>query len=141
MAEGMFRHHLDNTEIGDKIEVDSAGTGGWHTGQSADQRMSQVAINKGVELTSRARKVTSRDFEYFDYLVAMDHLNFSDLLELCPDQFIHKVLLMRDFDDQGTEKDVPDPYYGGDQGFEDVYQILNRSTLKFLTFTIDENNL
>ncbi|MEO1448194.1 MAG: low molecular weight protein-tyrosine-phosphatase [Bacteroidota bacterium] len=134
MAEGLFLHHMKAAGLSDQIEVDSAGTGGWHVGEPADRRMQQVAKSHGVDLPSRARKVRFSDFTEFDYILAMDHSNFQDLEDLAREtpNATADLILMRHFDEVEPDSGVPDPYYGGAQGFENVYQMLDRSTLKLL---------
>ena len=104
------------------IEVDSAGTGDWHVGQPADQRAIAAATDRGVEISGLARQVRNSDFEDFDLILAMDTSNHADLLGMegaDPD----KVRLFREMAGEG-ELDVPDPYYGGDEGFAEVLDIL-----------------
>ncbi len=117
------------------IEIDSAGTGGWHRGEPADERARAEAGSRGIELTSRARQVHAGDFAYFDLLVAMDRANHAHLLDLAPDAAGRaKVRLLLEFagagaraesdlDDPGL--DVPDPYYGGPSGFADVFDLID----------------
>ena len=117
------------------IELDSAGTGGWHRGERADERARAEAHSRGIELTSRARQVHAGDFAYFDLLVAMDRSNHADLLDLAPDAGGRaKVRLLLEFADAGAGRpldlddpnlDVPDPYYGGPSGFADVFDLID----------------
>lgn len=109
----------------DQVAIESAGTGGWHVGNPADQRAAASARKRGYELVGTARQVEPEDFERFDLLVAMDRSNHTDLLALAPDGYEAKVRLLREFGD-GEPLDVPDPYYGGDDGFEDVLDIVER---------------
>ena len=122
-AEGLFLHHLKQEGLEDQIEVDSAGTGGWHAGERADPRMRQAAQSRGVELPSRARQVQRQDFELFDLIVAMDRDNLAHLRQLAkarPGQlFLFSELLGKEW-----PQDVPDPYYGGPEGFETVLDML-----------------
>lgn len=143
MAEGLFLHHLEAAGLSDQVRVDSAGTGGWHVGEPADRRMQQTAKSHGVHLPSRARKVRFSDFTEFDYILAMDRSNYRDLQELVsqtPDATA-EVILMRHFDEKAPDAEVPDPYYGGAQGFEDVYQMLDRSTLKFMEYIREQHQI
>ena len=109
----------------DEVELDSAGTAGWHVGNRADPRARQVARSRGLQLTSRARRFEPGDFDRFDYILAMDRSNLRDLRRLArTDAERDRVSLLRDFDSAipaGAE--VPDPYYGGEDGFEDVFDI------------------
>lgn len=129
MAEGLFVHLVSQAGLQDHIQVDSCGTGGWHAGDKADGRMRETARKHGIELTSLARQIRYSDFEEFDYILPMDHSNHSDVMELrdLSPQASAEVFLMRDFDEEGKGQGVPDPYYGGRDGFEQVYQMLHRS--------------
>ncbi len=123
LAEGIFLHMAK--ERGVEVVVDSCGTGGWHAGEGADRRAMAVATKRGVRLPSRARKVCVEDFEKFTYIVAMDASNLENLVALGAPQ--ERVRLMRSYDPahkNGEAPDVPDPYYGGDDGFDKVYDML-----------------
>ncbi len=112
----------------DKIVVDSAGTASYHVGEKADKRSRQAAASHQVDLTSRARQFVSEDFSRFDYILAMDRNNRRDILSLAEnDDERRRVYLFRDFDETSApQSDVPDPYYGGEAGFENVFQICRR---------------
>lgn len=139
---------------GHGIELDSAGTGGWHRGEPADERSRAEARSRGIELTSRARQVHAGDFAYFDLLVAMDRANHADLLDIAPDAAARgKVRLLLEFTDltiQGgpvgagappdlTDRalDVPDPYYGGPSGFADVFDLIDGACDGLLAHVLD----
>jgi protein-tyrosine phosphatase len=127
-AEAVLRAQAEAAGRADEIEVDSAGTSGWHEGDPADERSAAEARRRGLELTSRARQVHAGDFTYFDLLVAMDRANRDHLLDLAPTPEARaKVRLLREFDATGSaaDLDVPDPYYGGPTGFADVYDIID----------------
>lgn len=121
-AEGVLRHLVAQEGLEDEIEVESAGTGGWHVGAPPDRRATATARARGIALEGAARQVTPQDFDDFDLIVAMDGANREDLLALAPDDAARaKVHLLRDFDPAGTPGlDVDDPYYGGPEGFETV---------------------
>jgi protein-tyrosine phosphatase len=122
-AEGVFQHLVD--QAGADIEIDSAGTGGWHAGERADARMREHAAKRGYDLTSRARKVVREDYENFDLLVAMDDSNLRDLKRQYPQgRYTHKLVKMTDYCRHHRQREVPDPYYGGAQGFELVLDII-----------------
>jgi protein-tyrosine phosphatase len=141
-AEAVMAAQIDAADLQGQIEVDSAGTGGWHRGAPPDERSAAEARRHGVELTSRARQVHAGDFAYFDLLVAMDRTNRDDLLDLAPTVADRaKVHLLREFDldtdtdtdpdtDTGPtdpdrpDRDVPDPYLGGPDGFAEVYDLI-----------------
>lgn len=134
MAEGLFLHYIKEEGLQDQIRVDSAGTGGWHVGERPDARMQETAKRHDIHLPSRARKTRVEDFEEYDYILAMDDSNLDDLKRLADESVNRQAQLfkMRHFDDEAPNTDVPDPYWGGDQGFEYVYQMLDRSTRKLL---------
>jgi protein-tyrosine phosphatase len=129
LGENMFRHLADQAGVADRYEVDSAGTGAWHVGESPDRRMRQVAARRGFKYDGRARQFAQSDFGRFDLIIAMDTQNRANLRRLArgaDDEA--KIRLMREFDPQGRANDsVPDPYYGGIDGFENVYDIVERS--------------
>ena len=121
-AEGVMRRLL--RDAGLDVEVESAGTGGWHAGEPPDERAAAAAARRGVTLEGAARQIAPEDFRRFDLLVALDRANLRELLALAPDEeAAEKVRLLREFDPAtagGGDLDVPDPYYGGDRGFETV---------------------
>ena len=131
MAEGAFRYHVEQAGLADKFLIDSAGTAAYHVGNLADERMRGVAASRGLVLSSTARQITKEDTETFDYILAMDRQNFVDISDLS-DHMLANLYLMREFDEEKDQEDVPDPYYGGIEGFENVYQLLMRSTKKLL---------
>jgi protein-tyrosine phosphatase len=118
-AEAVMRSLVRQAGLDDRIEVDSAGTGGWHAGESPDARATEAAARRGVEITGAARQVTAADFDDFDLLVAMDQDNLQGLLAIAPgEELVAKVRLLAD------HVEVPDPYYGGARGFEAVLDIV-----------------
>ena len=131
LAEGLFLHEARRRGLVDRFRVDSAGTGHWHIGKPADPRSVAVAKKHGVELPSLARQVSPADFDRFGWLVAMDRSNRMDLLDLgAPESRVH---LLRAFDPglggaDEEELDVPDPYFGGDDGFDQVFAMVRSAT-------------
>ena len=127
-AEGVMRGLLRAEGLEDRIEIDSAGIGGWHAGAPPDERATEAARRRGVALDGAARQVTAEDFRRFDLLLAMDRENMRDLVHLAPDgEARAKVRLLREFDPAsagGGDLDVPDPYYGGANGFEHVLDLV-----------------
>jgi len=111
------------------IEVDSAGTAGYHTGEPPDARARSAGERRGVRLTGRARKFKRQDWEAFDYVLAMDRSNYDDLKDSAPSvEAARKLHLLRAFDDSAPKwSGVPDPYYGGDDGFDEVLDICERA--------------
>lgn len=121
-----MRHLVREAGLGDRIQIDSAGTGGWHVGEPRDRRSSAVGKQRGIPLGGRARQFVAADFSRFDYVLAMDRQNLASLLALAPDEAARaKVRLLRSFEPNGGDgdPDVPDPYYGGPDGFDQVFDI------------------
>jgi len=124
-AEGVFRHQVSEAGQSDKIIIDSAGTHDYHIGSSPDRRAQQAALQRGYDLGSlRGRQVGPGDFHEFDYILAMDRENLANLLKVCPPQERHKLKLFMEFSRGFSEREVPDPYYGGSQGFENVLNMV-----------------
>ncbi len=127
-AEGVMRGLVRDAGLEGRVELDSAGTGGWHAGDPPDARATAAARARGVDLDGAARAVTAEDFEHFDLLLAMDRENERDLLARAPDADARaKVRLLREFDPEAVaagDLDVPDPYYGGARGFEHVLDLV-----------------
>lgn len=140
MAEGVFKQLVEKEGLADKITIDSAGTSRYHIGSLPDERMRQVALNYGIQLTHKARQLSFGDFYDFHYIVAMDRANLKDIISEKPvnDDHRAKIALMRQYDPQADELDVPDPYYGGVEGFENVYQMLHRSCQNLLSEVKEE---
>lgn len=126
LAEGVFRHMVAEAGLEDRFQLDSAGTGGWHEGQPADPRSIQVAAAHGVRLDGRARQVRSEDLRAFDIVLAMDRENLDALETLsAATGGTARLRLLREFDPGADGDEVPDPYYGGAQGFENVYRMIH----------------
>lgn len=119
LAEGILRSKLDSNFI-----IDSAGTGGWHAGESPDQRSIETAKQNNIDISNqKARKFSIADFDLFDYIYVMDQSNYKDVINLAPNKVSKsKVTLIL-----GDSKEVPDPYYGGQEGFENVYYLLDQA--------------
>jgi protein-tyrosine phosphatase len=143
MAEGVFRHLLRERGLEERIRVDSAGTGSWHVGESPDLRSVRTAAGRGITLSGSARQILPEDFGRFDYIIAMDTSNLADLEELRDGIGGETPLyLLREFDpDGGPGAEVPDPYYGGPRGFEDVFDMVERSCRGLLDHILDEEGL
>lgn len=126
-AEGIFRQRVRKAGLADAVEIDSAGTTAYHVGEPPDPRAAEAALRRGYDLSGQmARRVTARDFERFDFLVAMDRGHHRALGTLAPSPAAReRIVMMSDFATRrGTPRDVPDPYYGGSQGFERVLDML-----------------
>jgi len=128
LAEGVFRHLVRERGLEDHYQVDSAGTGGWHVGDPPDRRSWEVARRNGVRLEGRARQLTGRDLERFHWVIVMDRENLDAVEALQRRQGggarAHR---LRDFDPEPGDGDVPDPYYGGPDGFDQVYAMVHRA--------------
>lgn len=123
LAEGVFGHLAAERGVADAFIIDSAGTSGYHTGEPADTRMHAIAELHGVTLTSRSRKVTRDDFERFDHLVCMDDANHQSLLAMgAPAGKVRALLSVLPGE---ALHEVPDPYYGGHDGFHVVYRLVH----------------
>ncbi len=129
-AEGVFRHQVDARGLAHAFAIESAGTAAYHVGESPDSRSAATAQRRGIEVAGQAQRFDADDFERFDLVVAMDRSNRDDLLTRAPDSAsAAKVALLRRWDpevDPAHEHDVPDPYYGGASGFDDVLDICVR---------------
>ena len=139
LAEGVFRHVLDEEGLSNQFRVDSAGTGNWHVGESPDHRSVRSAATHGVNLTGHSRQIQPEDFRRFDYIVAMDQSNLSHLQQYQEGVGGEAALfLLRDFDPEGGPgAEVPDPYYGGPNGFEEVFEMVDRSCRAFLDYILE----
>lgn len=124
-AESVMLHMLDRAGLAERVHIDSAGTGGWHEGEHSDARMRGHAKRRGYALDSLARQVRARDFENFDMILVMDQQNLRDIRPFAPNAAaMKKVSLFCDFAKDRTEAHVPDPYYDGEEGFEQVLDIV-----------------
>jgi low molecular weight protein-tyrosine phosphatase len=133
LGEAIFRHLAEEAGCGDRFEVDSAGTHGWHEGEPADPRARKTAERRGVKVTSRARPVESTDFERFDLILAMDRGHLRELRVRCPAPFRDRIRLLREYDDpKAGDLDVPDPYYSGEKAFERVYDLVEACCRRLL---------
>jgi protein-tyrosine phosphatase len=131
-AEAAFLHVVQQAGREAEFVVDSAGTGAWHAGDCADPRMCQAAARRGIEIHGVARQVTRDDFDRFDWIFAMDTGNLQALRRMAPAAHQGKIRLFRDLDPEGAGEDVPDPYYGGAAGFEEVVDIVMRTARALL---------
>lgn len=149
-AEGVFRHILAQEGLEDRFRVDSAGTGAWHVGESPDRRATATARERGIALSGQARKVRPEDFREFDWVLAMDTSNLHELQEMKRQHGGDaEVRLFREFEDGADpdtadpdtdDLDVPDPYYGGDRGFERVFDLVERACRGFLDHVLEDDD-
>jgi protein-tyrosine phosphatase len=125
-AENIMNHLIEQADLSNSIVCDSAGTSGYHIGSLPDRRMSAAATQKlGIKLRGQARQFHKSDFRDFDLILAMDRENYENILMLDPtQQYHHKIHLICDFCSQYRLQEVPDPYYGGSEGFNQVIDLL-----------------
>ena len=138
-AEGVFRDLVRGRGLEHSIRTDSAGTSGWHIDVPPDSRARAEARRRGINIDDlRSRKVEAADFDRFDYVIAMDEANIADLEELCPAQLRGRLHLFTDFAPKGTPAGVPDPYYGGEDGFKQVFDLITRCSEGLLARIAEE---
>jgi len=124
-AEGVLRSFIRNNNLGDKVEVDSAGTHGYHVGEAPDSRTQRAAMVRGYNLSQlRARKVARQDLDYFDLILAMDKSNLDNLLRLATPEQQDRIKLFMDYSKNFDDEEVPDPYYGLGHGFDLVLDMV-----------------
>ena len=132
-AHAIFEQKIHVEGLSNQVIVDSAGTGSWHIGSPPDWRTRETAAKHGYAMDHlRARQVSANDFDSFDYIFAMDKSNLSDLQDLCPDNYQGTLALFLPFCGVSLMEEVPDPYYGGDGGFERVLSVIERSADKLI---------
>ena len=127
-AEGIFKQKIKDRDLEKLFLVDSAGTGGWHVGNLADPRMRETALLRGIELTSRSRKIEESDLYEFDHILVMDNDNLDAVKSLIKDhknRLNSKIKLILSYSKNSQLEEVPDPYYGGQNGFEKVIDLLD----------------
>ena len=128
-AEGVFRSVVERAGLLEHIEIDSAGTHAYHVGAPPDARATQAARRRGVELSGlRGRQAVRGDIERFDYILAMDEENHSNLMAICPAGLEPKVQFFLGYATARPEREVPDPYFGGDAGFERVLDMIEEAS-------------
>lgn len=138
-AEGVFRKLVADAQLRDRIKIDSAGTHDYHIGEPPDPRSRQAALRRGVDLSMlRARQVCGEDFERFDWIVAMDEANLRLLQMRCPAEHAPKLSLLLDHSSQPATREVPDPYYGGGEGFDRVLDLVEAGGRGLLARLQDE---
>jgi protein-tyrosine phosphatase len=143
LAEGIFKKKVEEAGLGKLITIDSAGTSHWHVNEPPDRRSSDIARNNGINLNHYGRQISKRDLDDFNYIIAMDVDNFDDIERLKETYGYGKaeIFLMRDFDGQQSGADIPDPYYGGSNGFQLVFDLLDESLSNFLDKIINDHGL
>ena len=134
-AEGVFLHLLKERGLSNQFLVDSAGTGGWHVGNPADRRMQAAANRRGIQLPSRARQISFDDFSEFDLVLTMDNANLTAVQSLARKAGARATAMiqpMLSYAHRFSETEVPDPYYGGEAGFEHVLDLLEDACVNLL---------
>jgi len=133
LAEAIFNHKIQQAGMDGHFEVDSCGTGNYHIGSQPDPRTLANARKNGIPINHVCRQLTASDLEYYDYILAMDNSNFNNIMRLRgADKHSEKIALLRDFDPESKGLEVPDPYFGGEDGFQEVFEILDRSMYHFI---------
>lgn len=124
-AQGVFEQLIQRQQLTQRIQVDSAGTHAYHIGEPPDSRSQAAALVRGIDLSvQRARRIEAMDFEKFDYILAMDQVNLRDLLQQAKPQAHERIQLFMRFASRWNTDEVPDPYYGGSHGFEQVLDMV-----------------
>lgn len=132
-AHGIFEQAVKCEGLDRDIQVDSCGTGDWHIGHSPDKRATAAAMQRGVDLTAlRARQISVSDFDEFHYIMAMDEQNLADLKAMQPAHFTGALDLFLRYTGNESLTEVPDPYYGGDEGFSTVFDMLDKASSELL---------
>ena len=126
-AEAVFRFQAK--KAGYDFKVSSAGTGAWHEGEPPDARSIKAGMKRGYDLNGQiSRKITQKDFLEYDYILAMDKSNYQDLIVMCPVYLVPKIRLFLDFSEDFVVDEVPDPYYGGKDGFNEVIDLIEQAS-------------
>lgn len=140
-AQGVFRNLVEQEGLSYQISTDSAGTIDYHIGNTPDRRAREIAVKRGLDISDlRARQAVAEDFVEFDYVLAMDQENYADLQSICPEGYEGKLHYFLDFAPQLKIREVPDPYYGGPAGFEQVFDMAEEASFGLLN-KIKEQNL
>ncbi len=134
LAEGVFRHYVEAAGLSERFVIDSAGTSNYHIGDPPDARTTRVAGQRGIRLTGAARQLRESDLHEFDYVLAMDRENLANVRRLANGNSVKaEIKLLREFDPEANGSfDVPDPYYGGQRGFEEVQDMVERACAALL---------
>ena len=139
-AEGIFKQKIKERDLENFFVVDSAGTGGWHVGNLPDPRMRETALSRGIELTSRSRKIEESDLYEFDHILVMDNDNLDAVKSLIRDHknpINSKIKLILSYSKKYQLEEVPDPYYGGQNGFDKVIDLLDDAMDELIDSLID----
>jgi len=139
MAEAIFKHLIKEKGLADAVEIDSCGTANYHVGDDADPRTISTVRSKGIVIDHCVRQLVADDLDLYDYVLAMDRSNYQNITRLTNAENRSKVRMMRDFDPGHKGAEVPDPYYGNQKHFEEVYEILTRSLSHFVDYLVKTN--
>lgn len=135
LAEAIFKTRISEKGFNHLIEADSCGTANYHIGDLPDQRTIASARKNGITINHRGRQLSQQDLAYYDFIVAMDESNYQDILRVeGSHKQTHKISLLRSFESEPDDDEVPDPYYGGEREFQEVFEILDRSIASFIHF-------
>lgn len=141
LAEGIFKFKVREQRLSQQFKIDSCGTSDYHIGEDPDKRSLTNAKKNGIDYLHKGRQLKTSDFYEFDYILPMDDLNFADIEKLKPADAKAQVVKMRAFDIIDADSDVPDPYYQGEEGFQQVFDILERSTQGLLSYLVKTHQL
>lgn len=137
-AEGVFNKVILDMGTASDFIIDSAGTHAYHIGEQPDKRSQKMALSRGIDLSSiRGRKVMPSDFEHFDHILAMDTDNYNILINISPSEYHHKIKLFLDYAPRQKERNVPDPYFGGSDGFSHVFDLVEEASKGFYHSVMD----
>lgn len=142
LAEGVFRKHAVAAGLADDVQIDSCGTISYHAGNEPDRRAQAVARQNGVDLSSlRARQLRPADYQDFDYLLAMDAENLRNMMDRAPDGFAGRAELFLAFAPELQTTEVPDPYYGGAEGFDHCYHLIDTASRNLIAHLRAEHGI
>lgn len=142
LAEAIFKHKVKNRGLDDVLWADSAGTSDYHIGEPPDSRTVRNALKNGVTVDHRGQQLTVKHLDEYDYIFAMDSQNHASIQRLVNGRRIRaKIDLIRSFDPLSPGGEVPDPYYGGEHGFQEVFEMLDRSIEKLIDYLVEENGI
>ena len=141
LAEGVFRRVAEDEGVLQLFDIDSAGLGDWHVGQAPDIRAQAAARNRGVDISGQsARQIRPADFSRFDLLLAMDGSNYQELVQLAPSDERHKIRRFLDYAPHVGTQDVPDPFYGGREGFDHALDLIEQAARGLLAELLSEGS-
>ena len=141
-AEGVFKNLVQQSKLGDRIQVDSAGTHAYHVGEAPDGRAQEAARNRGIELGKlKGRQAITQDMTEFDYVLAMDHENVENLLGICPAGYESRINLFLSYAADLEIEEVPDPYFGGNSGFDHVLDMIEEASMGLLNEIRSKHNI